>query len=39
VEVAAHLEYLRFTGDLAAEPVGGVQRYRCIRPAPTLTGL
>jgi glyoxylase-like metal-dependent hydrolase (beta-lactamase superfamily II) len=39
VEVAAHLEYLRLTGDLAAEAVGGVQRYRCIRRAPTLTGL
>ena len=36
VEVAAHLEYLRFGGDLSAETIDGVSRYSCIRSAPTL---
>lgn len=36
VEVAAHLEYLRLGGDLAASVSEGVLRYRCIRSEPTL---
>jgi len=32
VEVAAHLEYLRFAGDMTAETIEGVWRYRCTRP-------
>jgi glyoxylase-like metal-dependent hydrolase (beta-lactamase superfamily II) len=36
VEVAAHLEYLRLAGDLSAETIDGIWRYRCARSAPTL---
>jgi len=31
VEVAAHLEYHRFAGDMSAETIDGVWRYRCSR--------
>lgn len=35
VEVAAHLEFLRFAGDVAAQTVDEVRRYRCVRQTPT----
>lgn len=36
VEVAAHLEYLRHTGDVSVRTVDGVARYRPERGEPTL---